>query len=185
MGRAVVCVCLALVSHPVHAQVKDQPKQVDGETKPPAIVKNKGVPPHQPAVHAPAGDAGKITHAAKSTGDAARKVPKHSILGKLPSRSPLALIGIATDLVELTGVTRAKKKEPEEATTGRTVKKAPAEPDHDPGPKPKSKPKHEPNHERGEIFDSIQLTTTEAKGLEDADPFADIELTGPKGKAGG
>ena len=195
LGCSMVLICLVIQPSQAHAQLKVQPRQVEGDTKPADTNADKPAPARHPVPHVQPKDTGKVSHIAKSSGDTAEKLQKHGALKHI-SGAPRELEAISTVLGVLSGpvigklaegrhATRkdeqetptagppAKKKDPEVTTTARTTKKR----------APESEPKTRPDHERGEIFHHVQLTTKEAKDLEESDPFGTVELTGAKGKA--
>jgi len=139
--------------------------------------------PRDPDSDFSAKDAGKIVRVAKSYCDAADKLERQNQLDEIPYRSAKKKkeivkqwgVWMDPEICKRTGTRRATKKDLTQTIIRQAEKK-------EQGPLP---PKKKEEIDRGidEIFEDIQLTTKEAKALEEPDPFAGVELTGPKVKS--
>ena len=161
--------------------VRDKPPVGKGVTGELIICDGNPSSPRAPDSHFTAKEAGKLTRVAKSYGDAAEKLEEEGAFKNMPYHEPKKQKEIATQwgvwsdpkIAKLTHSKRATKEDFKKTIIRQAEKEKPLAPE--------AKEKLEQG--ASEIFKDIQLTTKEAKGLEEPDPYENVELTGPKAKA--
>lgn len=166
-------ICLMRAKLPVGRGVRDELIVCDGHPS----------SPRNPDSHYSPKEARKLVRVAKSYGDAADKLEREHKLKEIPyhdakkRKEIVEQWGIWMDpeISKRTGTRRATKTDLKETILRQARKQAPLE------------PVKKQELERGvdEIFQDIQLTSKEAKALEEPDPFQAVELTGPNAKAEG
>lgn len=137
--------------------------------------------PRDPDSHFTAKEAGKLTRVAKSYCDAADKLEREGAFRDIPYREPKKRKEIATQwgvwsdpkIATITHEKRATKQDFKRTIIRQAEKKEPLTVEK----------RQELDRGIDEIFKQVQLTGKEAKTLEEPDPFAGVELTGPKAKA--
>ncbi len=163
--------------------VRDKPPVGKGVTGELIVCDGNPSSPRAPDSHFTAKEAGKLTRVAKSYGDAAEKLEEEGAFENMPYHKPKQRREIATQLgvwsdTKIAKITHSKRMTREDFK--RTIVRQ-AEKKKPVGPEEKKQ------LEQGgdEIFKDIQLTSKEAKNLEEPDPFHGVELTGPKAKSQG
>ena len=163
--------------------VRDKPPVGQGVTGELIVCDGNPSSPRSPDSHFTAKEAGKMTRVAKSYGDAAEKLEKEGAFKNMPYHEPKKQKEIATQwgvwsdpkIAKITHSKRATKEDFKRTVVRQAEKKKPLEPEE----------KKQLEQGADEIFKDIQLTTKEAKNLEEPDPFQNVELTGVKAKANG
>ncbi len=166
-------VCLVRTKPPVRKGVTGELIVCDGD---PAS-------PRDPESRFTAKEAGKLTRVAKSYGDAAEKLERQGAFQDMPFREPkkrketVTQWGVWSDpnIAKITRSKPATKQDFKKTIIRQAEKKEPLTPEK----------REELDRGIDEIFQDIQLTTKEAKTLEEPDPFASVEMTGPKAKSEG
>lgn len=163
--------------------VRDKPPVGKGVTGELIICDGNPSSPRAPDSHFTAKEAGKLTRVAKSYADAAEKLEQEGAFKNMPYHKPKERKEIATQLgvwsdTKIAKITHSKRMKREDFK--RTIVRQ-AEEKKPVGPEEKKQ------LEQGadDIFKDIQLTSKEAKNLEEPDPFQNVELTGPKAKSEG
>ena len=163
--------------------VRDKPPVGQGVTGELIVCDGNPSSPRSPDSHFTAKEAGKMTRVAKSYGDAAEKLEKEGAFKNMPYHEPKKQKEIATQwgvwsdpkIAKITHSKRATKEDFKRTVVRQAEKEKPLEPEE----------KKQLEQGADEIFKDIQLTTKEAKNLEEPDPFQNVELTGVKAKANG
>ena len=161
--------------------VRDKPPVGKGVTGELIICDGNPSSPRAPDSHFTAKEAGKLTRVAKSYGDATEKLEQEGALQDMPFREPkkrkevVTQWGVWSDpkIAKITHSRRATKQDFKKTITRQAEREKPLAPEA----------KAKLNQEIDKVFKDIQLTTKEAKGLEEPDPYKNVELTGPKAKA--
>ena len=162
--------------------MRDKPPVGKGVTGEMVIDDGNPASPPDPKSHLPPKAAGKLERVAKSCHDAAHKLRKKGTFKHMPYTDPETQEKIATQwsvwsdptVAKLTGSKPATKEDLKKTITHQAERKH----------RLTTKAKEELDSGVDEIFKDVQLTGKEAKNLEEPDPFANVELTGPKAKAG-
>ena len=163
--------------------VRDKPPVGKGVTGELIICDGNPSSPRSPDSHFTAKEAGKLTRVAKSYGDAAEKLEQEGAFQDMPFREPkkrketVTQWGVWSDpkIAKITHSKRATKEDFKKTIIRQAEKKEPLTPEK----------REELDRGIDEIFQDIQLTSKEAKTLEEPDPFQNVELTGEQAKADG
>jgi hypothetical protein len=139
--------------------------------------------PRPPESQFTAKECGKLTRVAKSYAAAADKLELEGAYADMPYRQPkknkeiVTQWGVWSDpkVAQITHTKRATKEDFKKSVVRQAEEKKPLEPEE----------KQQLEQDTEDIFKDIQLTSKEAKSLEEPDPFAGVELTGPKAKSEG
>ena len=163
--------------------VRDKPPVGKGVTGELIICDGNPSSPGAPDSHFTAKEAGKLTRVAKSYDAAAEKLEREGAFQDMPFREPkkrkevVTQWGVWSDpkIAKITHCRRATKQDFKKTITRQAEKEKPLAPEA----------KAKLDREMDDVFKDIELTTKEAKNLEEPDPFQNVELTGPKAKSQG
>ena len=161
--------------------VRTKPPVDQGVTGELIVCDGNPTSPRDPDSSFTAKEAGKLTRVAKSYCDAAEKLEREGAFQGMPYREPKMRKEIATQwgvwsdpkIATITHGKRATKQDFKRTIIRQAEKKEPLT----------EEKRQELDRGIDELFKQVQLTGKEAKHLEEPDPFAGVELTGPKAKA--